>query len=503
MGLVSPRSLLQNARALADRPFRHRRYEELARVYRAPDGAWWSGDERWYPVDYPPREGNHLTPLVDGQEAMRAMYDAMEHACESIYLTAWFLTPELRMIRPTNDTAEPRTGKGGPHAFLSLIARKAGDVDVRILLWPGTYLGKFSRRQVKAARQALLNAHPKVRAVADTHEKFAHCHHQKSLVIDGRVAFVGGLDVTAFDADRWDVQEHLFRQGPNWHDVHWRIEGPCVADVASNFVERWNASSPRALASVPAAPEPFDDGVVAQVQRTIPQGIYAFAPRGIHGIAHAYVHAIARAERFIYLESQYLWSPEISDALNAAIHRGRDSGLRVAIVLPAHPNVGKGDTDRHVERLLETDEGRGVFSAYTLYTSCRDDQGGAYRYRPIYVHAKVAIVDDAWATAGSANLNGRGMATDSEINLSTTDAAVARALRLRLWSEHLGCAEDELRGVDPAAVLEGRWRAAAVEQRRIVKSRAGLLTAAIYPYPLGRIDADFGPGEIESLLLDR
>ena len=350
-------------------------------------------------------------------------------AKESIHLASWFLTPEMRMIRTPDRQVEPRQGSGGPTAFLPLIARKADEVDVRILLWPGSVVGKFSSRKVKALHRLLVRSNPRLRARLDNREHFSHCQHQKALVIDGRLAFVGGLDVTAFDADRWDVQRHTYREGLNWHDMHWQIEGPCVADVAENFRQRWNALAPRDPVRPVAPPEPLAGGSAAQVQRTIPKGNYPFAPQGIFGIAYAYRRAIARAERFIYLENQYLWSPEITEALCDAIRRGRRTGLRVALVLPAHPNVGKGDTDRHVQELLDADEGHGIFRPYALYTSWHDQAEGCYKYRPVYVHAKVAVIDDTWVTVGSANLNGRGMATDSEINVTTTDPAVARASR--------------------------------------------------------------------------
>jgi phosphatidylserine/phosphatidylglycerophosphate/cardiolipin synthase-like enzyme len=242
---------------------------------------------------------------------------------------------------------------------------------------------------------------------------------------------------------------------------------------------------------------------VAQVQRTIPRRTYAFAPEGIYGIAHAYLRAIERAERFIYLENQYLWSPEITEALCAALRRGRANGLRIALVLPAHPNVGKADSDRHVQQLRQADEGYGLFQAYTLYTCGWDERTKGYLYRPIYVHAKTAIVDDAWATAGSANLNGRGMATDTEINLSTTDREVIRQLRLRLWSEHLGCSEEALADADPVSLLATRWPTVARDQSGIVASRSGPLTAGVFPFPIGHIAADFSLGEVESALLDR
>jgi len=104
-------------------------------------------------------------------------------------------------------------------------------------------------------------------------------------------------------------------------------------------------------------------------------------------------------------------------------------------------------------------------------------------------------------SADSAILNGRGLASDSEINVSTTDSGAAREPRLRLWAEHLACTEDDLRHADPTAILDGRWVAAAHEQRCIVTRRSGPLTTALYPYPLGHIMADCGRGE--SALLDR
>jgi hypothetical protein len=100
-------------------------------------------------------------------------------------------------------------------------------------------------------------------------------------------------------------------------------------------------------------------------------------------------------------------------------------------------------------------------------------------------------------------LNERGLATDSQINVSTTDSGAARELRFRLWTEHLACTEDGLRHADPTAILDGRRVEAAHQQHCIVTRRFGPLTAAFYPYPLGHSMADFGPGEAESALLNR
>src|SRR5207245_1731159 len=105
-------------------------------------------------------------------------------------------------------------------------------------------------------------------------------------------------------------------------------------------------------------------------------------------------------------------------------------------VLPARPNIGKRDTDLHVRALREADGGRGRVHIFSLYTAAPDEKR-AWVYKPIYVHAKVGLVDDHWCTVGSANLNERGMEGDSEINAQVIDDELARDVRLRLWAEHL------------------------------------------------------------------
>ena len=107
--------------------------------------------------------------------------------------------------------------------------------------------------------------------------------------------------------------------------------------------------------------------------------------------------------------------------------------------------------------LADADAGAGRFLACALYA-----RNGAVR-EPIYVHAKIGIVDDRWLTIGSANLNEHSLFNDTEVNVVAHDPALARALRLRLWAEHLGCEQAELEG-DPARIVDERWRPLAEEQ---------------------------------------
>jgi phosphatidylserine/phosphatidylglycerophosphate/cardiolipin synthase-like enzyme len=104
----------------------------------------------------------------------------------------------------------------------------------------------------------------------------------------------------------------------------------------------------------------------------------------------------------------------------------------------------------------DAERGGGRFLACTLF------QPGA-NGKPVYVHAKIGIVDDRWLTLGSANLNEHSLFNDTEMYVVAHDPGLARALRLRLWSEHLGCDPAELEG-DPCAIVDERWKPLAEDQ---------------------------------------
>ena len=141
---------------------------------------------------------------------------------------------------------------------------------------------------------------------------------------------------------------------------------------------------------------------------------------------------------------------------------------------------------------LTTDTGR--LLACTLY------QRGADVARPVYVHAKIGIVDDRWMTIGSANLNEHSLFNDTEMNLVTHDPAVARATRLRLWSEHLDRPAKELDG-DTTEVIERIWRPLAEQQLRRRLEGAPLTHRVLrLPHVSRRTEALLGP--INGLFVD-
>ena len=131
--------------------------------------------------------------------------------------------------------------------------------------------------------------------------------------------------------------------------------------------------------------------------------------------------------------------------------------FRAVVLLPAKPNNGADTTRGQLGVLAGADNGAGRFLATTI--SARSGQLTG----PLYVHAKIGIVDDAWLTVGSANLNEHSFFNDTEMNVVTCDPRLARETRLRLWSEHLERPVKEVSG-EPAQVVDALWRPIAAEQ---------------------------------------
>jgi len=203
----------------------------------------------------------------------------------------------------------------------------------------------------------------------------------------------------------------------------------------------------------PLEPAPLDDGIEAQFVRTVPERLYDPCRHGEWSILESYLRALRAAERFVYLESQFLWAPEIVQVLSDKLREPPRADFRVVVLLPQRPNNGTDDTRGQIGVLIDADRDGPPGDRFLACTLFQPAEHG----RPVYVHAKVGIVDDQWLTVGSANLNGHSFFNDSEVNAVVRDPAFVRAARLKLWSEHLdGDADGE-----PSAVVDERWRVCA------------------------------------------
>ncbi|MGI9592797.1 MAG: phospholipase D-like domain-containing protein, partial [Myxococcota bacterium] len=336
----------------------------------------------------------------------------------------------------------------------------------------------------------------RIRARWDRHPK-AFCHHQKSWIVDagedGEVAFVGGINLVRSSLSRPSHGPHGHDQD---HDVYVELRGPAATDVHHNFVQRWNGASERFTADGvwPAAEEaddlehptrlsPSAGDVPVQLTRTVMAGIYDDdrpAPgakpfplaKGEESILEQYRAAIRAAESAIYVEDQAIASPVIVDELAAALGRG----VEVVFLVPgnAHPAFVEARRNPRAAFFFDKLADLGEFENFTLAAIA--GSRGSGHYDEIYVHAKIMLVDDAWATIGSTNVAERSFHRDTELNASFWCAQTVKALRVELLHEHLGQDTSELSAAD-AMRLYHRLARANDDRKAFWQSLSGLAYA--------------------------
>jgi phosphatidylserine/phosphatidylglycerophosphate/cardiolipin synthase-like enzyme len=453
------------------------RLGHLAQRRPPDDGSLWAAG------DPPPRPGNALDVLVDGAAYFPALTEAIGGARRSVLIAAWTITPEFALVRD-----EP------PVLLRDVLADAAESVDVRVLLWGGAPVPVSSagRAAVRRRRDDLVRG-TRIKVALDSNERPLHCHHEKVVVIDDETAFVGGVDLTDLSGDRFDTPDHPARGRMGWHDVASRMRGPAVTDVGRHLAQRWQAVTGEALDAQPPG-IPSVGEVELQIVRTVPEKLYDSVPRGDFRIIESYLRALRSATHLVYLENQFLWSPEIANVLVGKLRHPPTEDFRLVIMLPSKPNTGQDDTRGQLALLAEADAGRGRFLATTLYARSGHTTGR------VYVHAKVGIIDDRWMTLGSANLNAHSFFNDTEVNIVTCDPAVARATRLRLWAAHL---ERDIADVDgePCTVVDQLWRPIATEQRER-KNRGEPLTHGLVELPATSPRSKRLLGPLQTLLVD-
>lgn len=405
--------------------------------------------------DPPPREGCELEVLIDGANALPEIASALAQAEHFVHVTGWHLAPAFELV-----PGQPR------HTIGVLLGELSQRLDVRVLVWSGSPLPAFhpTRGEVKTGLENLRRG-TRIQAHGDPKEHPLHCHHEKTVVVDGELAFVGGIDLTDDAGDRYDSQDHHARRRLGWHDVATRLRGPAVADVNDHFRTRWRELTGEQLPEM-AAPSTAGETTV-QVVRTVEEDMYDAVPQGEFRIFESYVRVLSSARELIYLENQFLWAPEIVSIIADKLRNPPTPDFRVVILLPAKANNGADDTRGQLGVLVDADDGGGRLLAATIrsLSPLRD------RADPLYVHAKVAVIDDRWLIVGSANLTAHSFFNDTEMCVVTDDAALARDTRVRLWAEHLELEPARVEGAPPATVVDEHWRPIATDQLR--RMRAG------------------------------
>jgi cardiolipin synthase A/B len=432
-----------------------------------------TGDSHIPPViscAYPPRAGNAVKPLVDSVPAFRRIAAAILNARHSVWLTVAFYAPDFHMP------------DGGGALFDVLDRAVERGLDVRVIFWrPNqesigygrTFSGSSEQRDMLKARGSRFR-------IRWDGAYGPYCQHQKSWLIDAgepsETAFVGGINLTA---RALGSPGHL-AEGER-HDAYVEIAGPSATDVHHNFVQRWNEASEREAADGTWGHD-GDDGLsfptrasarrgesLVQIQRMVHAGRYNDAhpspggarfdiAGGERSILAQYLAAIGAARRSIYIENQALPIPEVAVALQGALERGVD----VVVLVPADPEDSVRTARQNPQRKPLFD-GLAALGRYPDFTLAGIAGPGAQGHRSnIYVHSKIMLVDDAWATIGSCNLHAHSLTGHSEMNAAIWDRAVVRALRCELFSEHLG---RDTADIDDRAALR-LFRDIACENRR-------------------------------------
>ena len=409
----------------------------------------------WPAGDPLPRRGNKIEVLIDGGEAFPTFLEAMSNATSHVHIAGWLLSESFKVVRGEE-----------PVAVRDFLGELAERVDVRLLLWGGAPIPPMmrpSRKQTREKAEKVVHG-TRIKLGLDSKERPMHCHHEKLIVVDDEIAFVGGIDWTTFGGDRFDTSSHPPRGELGWHDVSTRLEGPIVSDVIEHFSMRWEETTEERLWAPPEQPEAGSSEV--QLIRTVPERIYKAVPKGDFRVLEAYMRAFRAAQHFIYIENQFLWSPRVVDCLAQKLAEPPSDDFRLICVLPSHPTTGEDDTRGQLAQLAEADDGRGNFVACGVWA-----RGAGSHSDPIYIHAKVCIVDDRWMTIGSANLNNHSLFNDSEVNVVTSDSELIEQTRHRLWAEHLELDTTDVSG-EPAKVFDGYWAPISDEQAKLREAGA-------------------------------
>jgi phosphatidylserine/phosphatidylglycerophosphate/cardiolipin synthase-like enzyme/uncharacterized membrane protein YdjX (TVP38/TMEM64 family) len=382
--------------------------------------------------------------LVDGERYFSAFRAAAERAERSILIVGWDFDSRTPLAferdRPTLLLGD----------FLNGLCRRRRHLRVQVLDWDYPMLFA-SDRELPPLYGLAWKPHRRVHFHYDGTNAAGGSHHQKIVVVDDRVGFVGGLDLTS---KRWDTREHRAgdprrRAGgtayPPFHDMMLAVDGEAARALGAIARARWQRATGRRLARAEVANDPWPAGLEPDL-RDVRVGFACTTPQGEAGegrreIEQLYLDMIARARRSIYVENQYFTAERLGDALAARL--AEPDGPEVVVVTRYLSHGWLEEVTMHVlrtrlvRRLREADR-HGRFRVYY------PDVAGLEAGTCVDVHSKTMIVDDEWLRVGSSNFSNRSMGLDTECDALVEAEgdprvqSVIRRFREELVAEHLG-----------------------------------------------------------------
>ncbi|MEJ2440978.1 MAG: VTT domain-containing protein [Gammaproteobacteria bacterium] len=382
------------------------------------------------------------------------MREALCNAKRCIFIIGWDIHSEVRLVRSNNNDGYPE--KLGP--LLDSLARERRQLNIYILDWDFAMIYAMEREFFPHYRLQW-KSHDRVHFCLDGNHPVGASQHQKIVVVDDRIAFCGGLDLSKW---RWDTSEHNIdnelridpdgKPYPPFHDVQILLDADAAAALGELARERWHtAVGSKAVEAERAIEEDQWPPSVVVAQQNVNIGIARTLPaykgrKEVREVERLYLDSIASAQTFIYMENQYLSSHRIVCALAKRLKES--DGPQVIIVMPEKTG---GWLEQHTmdvlrARVLQQLRDADVHDRFRIYyvRLAKDP------HVSLMVHAKVMIIDDCFARVGSANASNRSMGLDSECDIAvessdTQDCGTAiTCFRRRLLAEHLGVEVDDV-----------------------------------------------------------
>jgi phospholipase D1/2 len=395
-----------------------------------------------------------LAVLNDAAAYFAALREALLLATDRVYIIGWDIHSQTRFVGPSGHSDDGFPEELGP--FLKALLQARPDLRIDVLSWdfPALYAAE---REWSSPAKFMSDTSDRLRFCFDASLPLGSAQHQKIVVIDGAVAFSGGLDLTI---RRWDTSEHAAgnphradpdgKPYPPFHDVQCMVDGEAAAALLELVENRWRAAGctvedatvpagDRWPASVPVQARDIVAGIARTEVKT------ASAP-GVGEVARLFEATINAANRFIYIENQFTSTTEIARLL---VQRMLDvPSLHVLIVTPKMHSSWFESQAMQGGRggFIDTFAAAGVMDRIRfLYPATRDASSVA----AVMVHSKVMIVDDCLLRIGSANLNNRSMGADTECDLAfeaTSEEHRQFIVRLRrgLIGHFCGLTEQEI-----------------------------------------------------------
>lgn len=383
--------------------------------------------------------------IVDAAEYYKSLQEVLPKAKKSIWIIGWDFNPDIYLDpeRPSETLGE----------FLRSLADANDELEIRILIWAMGPI--YSGKSLRLFNENTWSNHERIHLRFDSRHPLRGSHHQKMVVVDDTVAFLGGIDLTA---RRWDTTAHEadnpLRVAPDGvpfdpvHDLQAVVTGPSAIAIGELARKRWLRATREAVRRVQDGEEHWPSnvdqalaGCQVALSLTEPGRSKRRAKRQAMQLT---IDALQTARQHVYIEAQYFAFFGIADCLAKLLRKPDGPDVVVILTRASHGFLEKlvmgGNRDRLIRRITRADiHGR----LKVMYPVVPKKDGSE---QDVLIHSKLLVVDDRFLKLGSSNLNNRseGMDTEADIGIEAPNADCATSiagLRNRLLAEHLASSE--------------------------------------------------------------